>query len=509
MKRGSKEMNNQIQRKLDQLEFPFEESSWDMMDSLLDQAGEQPVTPMWKNSKVIILLALLLASTATVVTLAYQNAGFGRMEQDNGPSTVLQTATGRGVHLALYDEREREGEPNIATAGIVGTFGTETQQQPKVDQPIQVAPRRVTPQRMNNVVAGGTTHKALVAAGTPVNQQLTRPSGELSPSGMEFGSDAVVSSTESSDQATEDLISLKSKSTGRDTDFGNLQDVTGGVVIEKLTQEDLAPDGATVAEDEATKVSKEERRQERANVRELRKKLGNRYQGTKRLDGFSLLPTYYGIRLGTNSVKNTLTGAWNVPWNNFGERIFEGFRLANGLNTGVYFQYALKNNFRLQLDLSITALDYTYAFISLGGQRRIDDERTYSYSFRTEKMTFKDLQVSLQKPLGRKGTIEVGGFIGLVSSRTTLDERLNWTPTAIRPAPRFIYPRPFDRLTFGALIGYERQLWKNLSVTGRYFYGGSDLVNEQFTPLRFHKVRASRFQFGLKFQINKTKNIED
>ncbi|MEL7145325.1 MAG: hypothetical protein AAFO69_03075 [Bacteroidota bacterium] len=485
---GGNNINNKIQKKLDQLEYPFEESSWEAMDALLDAGENQPVASFWQKGKFLAVMAILLVGTTAITTLAYEPTSRW-IESLGFAAQRVNYDTGKGIHLALYDQEIDAAKSNL----ILNTV--------KIQEAISNDRKETAIEKSREM----TMHKPkdgreATDSRSPKKTTTSRLNRLLS------DADLRVPSVDVSENKVQELLQLQSRNSPIVNLLADEEGPLRPTFDNNQTAEESASAPTQLVEEEQPKITKGEKKQERANARQVRKMLGKQYRTTK-IGGFSLLPANYGIRLGTNSVKNSLTGA--IPSRVLQSGVFDGFNPITGFNAAIYLQYYLGKNYRLQVDLGISALDFTGSYIGFGGGQYVNSLPVYQYDFRTEEMVFKDLQLAIQQPLGEKGVVELGGFIGLVSDKSTLDETIDWNPNTLRPAPRLVYPRPYDEVSFGALIGYERQLWGRLSVSGRYFFGVTNLINPNFTPLRFRRVRASRFQFGLKFQINRLKTVED
>ena len=423
----------------------------------------------------------------TVVTLANYDVLEGIAFWNSHHQNTADQSTGRGVHLPLYDQPEGQ---DALTATALDQRKSETDVTPAngntSDVELQASDDSNRPQRSSDIPIAqpvksvGQQHSAIIDM-----SMLNSSTPDLA-----FCNDANLD--EADDH--QDAFSFASRAI-------NFDDGWNSHFQWAAAYEPGLP--VLPIEEEKEQLSKQQKKQERANARQVRKMLGKDYRTTK-VGGFSLKPTFYGVRIGTQAVRNQLTG---VTVGNGPKLVPDGFKAVSGFNLALYGQYYLPKNYRLQVDLALSKLVYNNDQ-DFSGRWSFAPDGFWSFDFDVQHMIFYEIHMALQRPLGQKGWIELGGFGGLVSSATTFAQEVNWSPFSLRPAPRYLYPRPFNETAYGVLVGYEYQISRRISASGRYYFGVNEVRNENFGILPLIQ-RASRFQYGLKFQLNKAKELSE
>lgn len=489
MKKWDDKTDKSIRDSLENLDFPFEEESWSKMEAMLDESEDKPVSTFKSRYGYLMLIILLFASLSALYSVGSYYDVFNQKQPSNASMDSDNNATVANkvdlVEETVYPSRNYSAHVEKDLPEIEKIEKTEKQ----VD-------KKTIGQLAKNISQKKSNYNTLKRPKLPaVAETNTNHSNDVSANRLVF-----------SDRKSNDLLALKSRSGLLNSDgfFGS-----GGIADLTLDYNAYKPVSVAVP---AKTLSKEEKKQERANAREIRKKLGKSYRktvssGTGR---FSLRPLNWGIRLGTG---------FEIDSDFFRElikaRINNYFPLQyKGINAALFAEYVITERWHLQTEIAYSMLSNISQsvyindnYFGLTGRA----ESGYDFSYNLRQLEFIDFQAVVQHKLKRWGTFELGGAVGFTIPTALFTSSVSWSPNTLRRQPEFQNPdKAILKYNLQAILGYEYTISNRFSLNARYYFGLADLTRDSFFGTSSQSADGSyfggsRLQFSLKIKLNRVR----
>ncbi|MEL6556640.1 MAG: outer membrane beta-barrel protein [Bacteroidota bacterium] len=488
MKKWDDNTDKNIRDSLENLDFPFEEASWGKMEAMLNESADKPVSAFKNKYGYLALIVLLFTSFSALYSVGTYFDLFNQNQQQSSTtesSTANSTAANKvDLVLAVY--------PSMNSAVHVEQDDSEIRRVKKIEKQIVDEP---VGQSAKNTLPG------IKKRSTPKSVPFSALSEEM----MEYSDDENANTLDLSDRKSNDLLALKSRSALLISDgfFGD-----GGIA--DLTLDSDSYKSVPVAAPEKT-LSKEEKKQERANAREIRKKLGKRYRKTVATGTgkFSLRPLNWGLRLGVGVEID------RYFIDGLGEgRVNDLFPFDyKGIHAALFAEYVITERWHLQTEIAFSMLSNIYEqlffednYFGLNGRA----ESSYEFRYSLRQLEFIDLQAVIQYKLKRRGTFELGGAVGFTNPTAFFSSSASWSPNTLRRQPVFQNAdNAILDYNLQAIVGYEYAISRRFSLNTRYYFGLVDLTRESFfrTPFQNHKDfdGGSRLQISLKVKLNRVR----
>ena len=496
MKKWDDNTDKKIRDSLENLDFPFDEASWDKMDAMLNEPADKPVGAFMNKYGYLLMIALLFVSVSTLYSVGSYFKLFERADEE---TTISESR--KAIQYAVINKSD------AAVETIDFTSGKPVNQIVSVDSDIKK--QGETGSQIIRNIASYSTNGDLAKENRKSkssNQQFVMLDKENFQDSDYSNSDNQILKSEK----TNNLLALKSRITLGSSDgfFGS-----GGIDDLTLGNDDYKSVSVFKPEKE---LSKEEKKQQRANAREIRKKLGSSYRKTinNGTGKFSLRPLNWGIRLGigldAGELKRKILGSDLYNLN---------FSYVQGLNVGLYGEYAIRGRWQFQAELAYSRMNQFREYLylaentSLQGSR---NEASYDFTYTLRSVEFVDFQGVLQYKLPKRGMFELGGAIGWVVPNSSFSGGIAWSSETLRRRPQFLNTdQAIERVNIQTIIGYEYRISRRFSANARYYIGLIDLTNDAFfglstlnnfgepSLLRHEFNGGSRLQVSIKLNLNR------
>lgn len=512
MKKWDDKVDKKIRDSLGDLDFPFDEASWDRMDAKLSQTADKPVGAFWNGKGYVVLILMLFVSVSALYSVSTYYDLFNWDEQQE-----------------TVQKEEAMDQKNVEDAAPLNKLTenpekTDAQVSRQSRIPVSKAGKNeVTVNLVNERSQKSITNKEYVDTDnlqTNVAAEKLEATTLFDDQSTHVEKKAAMS-TENPQESdfTKDEIDDNSSAIWRDflypiqskTKLRLSDGLFSGAGIDNLSLGNSSYKYVPAAAINAG-LTKEEKKQERANGREIRKKLGKSYRKSASIGigKFSLKPESWGAKLGAGlNFENV--GKW---YSIGGEKYLPR---AEGLAASLYFQYHVKNRLKLQFDLGYSRMRFfsrVFQLEELGAGNRLSGGiLSYFFRYDVRSLQIVDFQTAFQYQFKKRGLLELGLAVGKTIPEVVTNSTVSWSPDILKGEPTFNYPDPILKYSFHLIVGYEYNITNRIAVGIRYNIGLTDLTNNnfydkgRFPNSDFHG--ASRGQISVKFKLNKIYKEEE
>jgi len=513
MKKWDDNIDKKFSESLEDLHFPFEEDSWDKMNAKLEESVDRPVANFWHQKGYLVFLAIFFISFSSLYSVGYYYDEFEFLNRSEESTKLVISKE----NIEKNDTPIEQYEPTSIEEQYGADATTAVTNQADLKQVEEFDSNSVDRLMGSN---SDLEHNSIKKDNSPIStvDQGGKETADDSNSKVYHepqNDETVFAEASSSDISSEEqrinLLEIEAKTSQLENNW--FWSGAGGIGNLDFSAVELYDEDSGTVEDE--KLSKTEKKQLRANAKEVRKKLGKLYrrpisEGEGR---FSLKPLNWGIRVG-GSLK-VIDNPGFLRSSDIGRSIpFE----PEGPVFGLYLQYLLKGRWHLQVEFAYSYLanlrkvqDFN-SFSTATNFLRFGNRRNLFISYYLDGVEFLDLQTVVQYKFPKRGAVELGAAFGKTVPFESKSSSFSWNSSILRNRPELQFPDAILDVNLQAIVGYEYALSNRFVLNARYYFGLLDLTNDNFfvdgngDPISKFEG-GSRLQISLKANLNRVRRL--